>query len=313
MKNAALSSLLLALLVLCTASPSVSQGTLATLHVSASPVDDVMPLLYAQRAGLFKAAGLDVVLNRANSGAAIAAAIVGGSVDIGKGNIMSIVTAHAHNVPLVLIAPAAIYDPKTPDAVLLVGADSSIRSPRDLIGKTIGTPAINDLNTIATQGWLEQNHVDPRGVQFIEIPFPSLNAALAQGRVQGIIQVKPFITDAVDSGQARILGLVYNSISNRFLESAWFSSSAYVAAHKDAIAKFQRIIAQASAYTNAHQSETVDLLASWAGIDEARAAHVPRIVTGTTLQAREIQPVIDVAAKYNLIAKGFDAREIMAQ
>lgn len=284
-----------------------------TLHLAASPVDDVMPVLYAERAGLFRQAGMNVVLDRANSGGAVSAAVAGGSVDIGKGNIVSIIAAHAHNVPLVIIAPAAIYDPKTPDAVLLVGANSTLRSARDLTGKVIGTPSLNDLSTVATQAWMESNKVDWHGAQFVEMPFPSMEAALDQGRVQAVIQVKPFISDAVDSGKARVLGLNYSAVASRFLESAWFANTDFVAKNKDLIAKFQRIVAQASAYTNAHQSETVDLLATWAGIDPQRAARVPRIVTGTTLQAREIQPVIDVSAKYNLISKSFEAREIMAQ
>jgi NitT/TauT family transport system substrate-binding protein len=272
-----------------------------------------MPVLYAQRAGLFRQAGINVELSRANSGAAISAAILGGSIDIGKGNITSIVVAHAHNVPMVIVAPAAIYDPKTPDAVVLVAANSPIRSPRDLVGKVIGSPSLTDLSTVSVEAWMEQNGVDWHGAQFVELPFPAMEAALEEGRVQAVIQVKPFITAAVESGKARVLGLNYSAVSNRFLESAWFTSADYIAAHKDVIAKFARILAQASAYTNVHPAQTVDLLATWAGIDPERAAHVPRIITGTTLRGAEIQPVIDVASKYDLIPKAFDAREIMAQ
>ncbi|HXP93288.1 MAG TPA: ABC transporter substrate-binding protein [Candidatus Binatia bacterium] len=299
--------------LLCAAALMGQTNAPVTIRLSASPVDDVMPVLYAQRAGLFRQAGLNVTMDRANSGAAISAAVAGGSVDIGKGNIVSIVAGHARGIPLVLVAPAAIYDPKAPDAALLVAASSNLRTAGDLAGKTVGTPALNDLNSMATLAWMEANKADPHSISFVEIPFPALDAALETGRVQAIAQVKPFISDAVDSGKARVLGLTYSAVASRFLESAWFASTDYVAKNKDVVAKFQRIVAQASAYTNAHQSETVDLLATWAGIDPQRAARVPRIVTGITLQARDIQPVIDIAAKYNVIPKPFDAREIMAQ
>src|SRR5215469_2461454 len=114
---------------------SAQSPGLVTLRLSDSPVDDCMPVLYAQRAGLFAQAGLDVTLTRANSGPAIAAAVVGGALDIGDANIASIITAHTKGVPLVIVAPAAIYDPKTPDAVLLVANSSPIRTARDLLGK----------------------------------------------------------------------------------------------------------------------------------------------------------------------------------
>jgi NitT/TauT family transport system substrate-binding protein len=309
----ALAILCAAFLLAQTAPSALAQTGLTNIHLSASPVDDVMPVLYAQRAGLFRQAGLTITMDRANSGAAISAAVAGGSVDIGKGNIVSIIAGHARGVQLLLVSPAAIWDPKAPDAALLVGAASNIRTAADLAGKTIGTPALTDLNSMSTMSWMESNKVDPKSVSFVEIPFPALDAALEAGRVQGILQVKPFISDAVDSGKARVLALTYSAVGNRFLESAWFTSADYLAKNKETVAKFQRIVAQASAYTNAHQSETVDLLATWTGIDPARAAKVPRIVTGTTLLARDIQPVIDISAKYNVIPKPFDAREIMVQ
>jgi len=300
-------------LVLAAPRPAMAQTAAATtLRLMNSPVDDCMPVLYAQRAGLFARAGLNVVLDHGNGGAAIAAAVIGGSLDIGDGNIVSIITAHTRGVPLVIVAPAAIYDPKTPDAVLLVGATSPIRTASDLVGKTVGVPTLRDLSALAAILWLEQNNVDWQGVKFVELPYRTMTAALEEGRVQGIVLVKPFTADAVASGKARLLAPVFSAISTRFLESCWFASRSFIETHKDAIANFQRVVAQASAYTNAHQSETVDLLANWAGIGQQRAASVPRIVTGTTLQASDIQPVIDAVAKHGWIDKSFDAREIMA-
>lgn len=167
------------LALLTTGSPA---QTLETLHLLASPVDDVMPVLYAQRAGLFAHAGLNVVLDRANNGGAVAAAIAGGSTDIGKGDIGMIILAHAHDVPLVILAPAAVYDPRTPDCVLLVPASSAIRSPRDLVGKTIGVASLNSVMTVATQAWLDASGVSWASTQFVEIPYSQMGLALARAR-----------------------------------------------------------------------------------------------------------------------------------
>ena len=290
----------------------VRAQSLVPLHLAASPVDDVMPVLYAQRAGRFQRAGIEVTLDRAGNGGALAAAVAGGAVDIGKGNVVSIISAHAHGVPLVLVAPAAIYDPRTPDAVLATRADSPIASAHDVIGKVVGVPSISDLSTVAVEAWMTDNGADWHGTQFVEVGYSAMLPALEAGRVQAATLIKPFITDAVDSGKAKVLGLFYSAVANRFLESCWFANADFVAKHRDTIAAFGRVVAQASAYTNAHQPETVDLLASWANLDPQRAAHIPRIVTGTTLDPREIQPVIDIAAKYGLIAQRFDARDIIA-
>jgi NitT/TauT family transport system substrate-binding protein len=294
--------------------PSVqAQPAPVTLRLLASPVDDVMPVLHAQRAGLFRQAGLNVVLDHGTSGGAVAAAVAGGAVEVGKVNIVAVITAHARNVPMTIVAPAAIYDPKTPDAVLVTRKDSPIVSARDLIGKTVGAPSLAEIGGMAVQAWLDANGADWHRVGFIEVGgYAALLAALEAGRVQAISLVKPYISEAVDSGKVKVLGLSYSAIANRFLESVWVADSGYVERNKPAVAAFQRVLAQSSAYTNAHQSETVDLLASWASLDPQLAAHMPRMVTGTSLDPRDIQPVIEVAAKYGLIPKSFDAREMIA-
>ena len=305
----------IALIALAFPAGSAGQGQPApvTLRLLASPVDDVMPILYAQRAGLFRQAGLNVVLEHGSSGGAVAAAVAGGAVEIGKVNIVAIISAHARNVPMTIVAPAAIYDPKTPDAVLVTRKDSPIVSARDLIGKTVGAPSLAEIGGMAVQAWLDSNGVDWHRTQFIEMGYSALLAALEAGRVQAISLVKPYISEAVDSGKVKVLALSYSAIAPRFLESVWVADSAYVEKNKAAIAAFQRVVAQASAYTNAHQSETVDLLATWASLDPQQAAHIPRMTTGTTLDPRDIQPVIEVAVKYGLIAKSFDARDMIAR
>jgi NitT/TauT family transport system substrate-binding protein len=302
---------LIAAFALAPAGSNAQQIT--TLRILASPVDDVMPVLYAQKAGLFQKAGLNVVLTVASSGAAASTAVAGGAAEMGKGNITSIIVAHAHNVPLVIVAPAAIYDPKTPDGVLVTASGSPIKTARDLEGKIVGVPSLSDLSLAAVEGWMESQGADYKKTQFVETPLPTMLPALEANRVQAVTLIKPFIDDAVASGKGQVLGLMYNAIAPRFLESAWFANADYVAAHKDVIAAFQRVVAQASVYTNAHHSETVDMLASFTGITPERASKVARIVTGTTLVAADIQPVIASAAKYGLISKAFDAQEIMAR
>jgi len=312
-RSARLAATAAGLLFLATMTASNSQPALETVHVTASLVDGVTPILYAQSAGLFRKAGLDVVLERATTGATTAAAVAGGSVDIGQGNVIPIIAAHARGVPLIFIAPAAIYDPRTPDAALIVSADSPIHSATDLIGKTIGTTSLADLPVVANDAWMDSVHADWHGVQYVEVTLPTMTAALEEGRVQAALHIKPLLTDAVDTGKARVLALVLSAISDHFLESGWFTNTSYLVTHKDTVAKFARVLAEASAYANGHHAETVPLFANWTGVDPQRAARVARVVWGTTLRARDLQPVIDNAARYNVIGRSFDANEIIAQ
>ena len=72
-----------------------AQAAPERILVGASSDDVVRPLLYAVDAGLFKKAGLDVELVKLSNGAAVAAAVAGGSVQLGKGSALTPVQAYA--------------------------------------------------------------------------------------------------------------------------------------------------------------------------------------------------------------------------
>src|SRR6202042_2841055 len=90
------------------AAQSAAAPPLVTLHLSATPDDDVGPILYAQRAGLLARAGITVVLDKSASGAAAAAAVLSGSYDIAKSSLVNLMSAHEKGVPFTLVAPAGM-------------------------------------------------------------------------------------------------------------------------------------------------------------------------------------------------------------
>ncbi|HXF33233.1 MAG TPA: ABC transporter substrate-binding protein, partial [Candidatus Acidoferrales bacterium] len=82
-----------AALALCT--PAVSaQPALTLIRVGGVQTDDITPLIYAIRTGMFRKEGLDVQSVASNSGAATAAAVVSGSYEIGKSSLLSLMNAH---------------------------------------------------------------------------------------------------------------------------------------------------------------------------------------------------------------------------
>src|ERR1700723_431412 len=75
-----------------------------TLRVVGQANDGFKSVYYGVKSGLFKKYGLDVQTIMSASGAAAAAALIGGAADIAYTNILTVVQAHAHNVPMVFVA-----------------------------------------------------------------------------------------------------------------------------------------------------------------------------------------------------------------
>src|ERR1700761_354426 len=83
------------------------QPALTKISVGGVFSDDMTPVFYAQKAGLFRKEGLDVTIVPATSGAAMTAAVLSGTYEFGKSSLLAAVNAHLKNLPLAVIASGA--------------------------------------------------------------------------------------------------------------------------------------------------------------------------------------------------------------
>jgi NitT/TauT family transport system substrate-binding protein len=289
----------------------VSAQTLTPLRVASSPSEDVVALLWGLEGGAFRAAGLDVQLQKANSGAAVAAAVAGGAVDIGKSSLLSLLIAHGNGIPFVLIAPSGIYDANLPTVEMMVARDSPIASGKDCNNKTVAVSALNDLFSLGTQAWVDRNGGDSRTLRFIEVPGSAMGSALSSGRVDIATVTDPVLGELLASGVARKLAPPHDAIARLFMLAAFFARIDYVAANKATVASFRRVVEETSRYANDHHEQMMGLLATYMGIDRSVLLAEPRQPLATTMDVRLIQPLIDVSATYKAIPARFDARTII--
>jgi ABC-type nitrate/sulfonate/bicarbonate transport system substrate-binding protein len=92
----------------------------------------------------------------------------------------------------------------------------------------------------------------------------------------------------------------------------WFTTAEWARAHPDVIARFVRVIAEASTYVDAHTTETAPVLSDFTGVPVGVILKMQRTIhPQTVLRAQDIQPIIDAAAKYKLIPRAFSAQELI--
>ena len=192
---------------------------------------------------------------------AVAAAVAGGALEIGKSSLVPLISAHARNVPLTVIAPSVVHRVGRADSALMVAVDSPVRAARDLNGKAVSVAGLNDMQWLATHAWLDANGGDSSSVHFLEIPGSSVGVALEQGRISGGTLSEPYITQAIKGGKARILAKMVDAFGGA-MTTAFFTSVDYATKNRDLVGRFSRAIVEASAYCNTHSAEMVDLMAS---------------------------------------------------
>jgi NitT/TauT family transport system substrate-binding protein len=286
---------------------------LTTVRFIAAVADDMRTYLYAQSAGLFRQAGLDVQYTRAGSGAIVAESIVGGAMDIGKASIISAISAHVRGLPFALIAPGQLYRPTDPIiAAIMVAANSPIRTALDLQGKTVAISAVGDISYLGIRAMIDAAGGDSSTVKWIEVPGPTVSGAIQSGRVDAGLMAEPTMMQDVRAGKLRLLVDMLTSYGGPLLVAVYVTTRDYAAKNRDTVARFANVIERASAYSNTHVAETAALLMPLTGMDATVTAEMHHSYAATAFDPVTIQRVIDLAAKYKVIPQRFDAREMLA-
>lgn len=282
------------------------------LLLLAGGVDDATPALYALKSGIYKKYGLNVEIKTSNSGTATLAAIAGGSAQIGLSSVLPIVNAHARGAEFRIVAGAGMYTPQVPYGLMICRKDATYKTGKDLNGKTIASSALKDLLNISTLAWIDANGGDSSTVKSIELTPSLILPALTDGRIDAATVVTPRLTEALDSGKARVLGDSFATFGKRFAIAAWMASADWAAKNPDTCVRFASAMREATAYTGTHHAETVPILAENSGLDPKLIEHSMRSVDAEYLDPSDVQPMIAMSLKYKIIDQSFDARILLA-
>ena len=286
--------------------------TLSPLRATSAIDDAATPYLYAMESGLFRKNGFDASLERATSGAAAASAVVGGSYEFGKSSLISLLSAHARGLPLVIVAAAGDYDSSAPSSAIVARADSPLRTGADFNGKIVAVSAINDQFSLSVRAWVDAHGGDASTVKLIEIPMSAAAVAITSGRIDAAVLGQPFLRPALESKTIRAVGDPISALGNHHTDSAWFTTTAFAQKNTDYVNRFIRTIRDAASYTNAHHPQTAYLLAKFALMLPSDITKA-RMLQGTHLDPANIQVLIDAAARYKIIPERFEARDFIYQ
>jgi NitT/TauT family transport system substrate-binding protein len=206
-----------------------------------------------------------------------------------------------------------MYD-GTPDYVaIIVRKDSPLRTAADLQGRTLGTSGLRDLSSLSVFAWMEQHGADYKQLKIVETPFSVIAPALEEGRIDAGALLQPFLTNALASGKERLFINSYAALAPKFALSGWIANPTWVDANTDALRRFVRVMRDSKIYCNQHHAETAALMAQYSGSDVDAINKGGRLIfTQTSADPRDLQPLVDVAAKYGAIDRRFDALDMIS-
>jgi NitT/TauT family transport system substrate-binding protein len=300
-------------LVVATTTRINAQSAPPTLRIGIGAAsDDFAEAFYADAMGFFDSAGLKVELQMLSSGPAAANAVIGGSLDIAITTPTVLANAYLHGIPVVIIAPGSISTIQSKTEALCVTKNGPIRVATDLVGKTVGLNTVHTLFGVGLDSYLAASHVDSSAVQTVEVPFAAQASALQRGTIAAAIDAEPFLSDALATGAISVIAYPYQYIAPRFLLGAWFSTRPFVKRYPDLIKAFTRVISQTARWANNHRDQSADILAKYSKSVPDIVRSMARAEYAEALNGSDLQVVLDVSARYGLIAKPVRASDLLA-
>jgi NitT/TauT family transport system substrate-binding protein len=291
--------------------PRAARAQAIKLRIGAPFSDSFGVPFYAKAAGAFARAGFDIEVSNLSNAGAVAAAIAGGSLELGIGDFVSSTNAIIKGLPIQLVAGCGLYLSSAPTSFLCVTKDSPIRQPRDLEGKSISAPTLVGLTTAAFKGWLVQHGVDVEKVKIVELTTSSAAPAILRGTIDGGLLAEPTYTAV--KNEMRVIGLPYDAIAKTFLVSAWFASRAWVEADVDRAKRTVAAIYETNRWANGHHNETLEIFSDTVKVPVEQLRGMVRTVYATNLTAAQIQPVLNAAEKFKLIDRPIDANTLIVK
>lgn len=292
------------------AMPAAAQTPPVKIRAATGAVEEFALPYYAQEKGFFRDAGLNVDLTFITGGGAITQALAAGAVDLAVTNSGSLSSAHSRGLPVYLLTPCSVYSQVQPSAHLIVPKTSTIRTAKDLSGKTIGVTTLRDMIQAAVMCWIDQHNGNSKEAKWFELPSAEMAPALLAGRLDAVAIVEPFYTQIAE--KFTNIGLPYESINGGkpFQTTGAIGYKPWVDANRDATRRFTQALLKTADWANKNPNEVTPLLGQLTKVDPAALAAYHRIAYATNSDPRLIQPVVDAVAKYGFIAHSFPATEM---
>ncbi len=280
-----------------------------TLHVGVLPAEISGCLFYAIDRGYFKRLGITIDVQTFTNGGAIAAGIASGALDIGISDVVSVMSAHTRGLPLVYIAPGLLTSEKAPTFALIVAPDGP-RTAKDMNGKTIAVNGLRNISQLGFEAWVDNNGGDSKTIKWVEMPFPVMPGAIAQGTITGGLPNEPALS-AAEAGGDRVVVMDHNAIAPVYILSGYVTTRAWADAHRDVVAKFAQAIREAALWANKNHDESAPILAAYSKIPVDVIRKMRRGDFATDWVPGQLQPMIEAAVKYGIIDKSFPMSEII--
>lgn len=286
--------------LLGSAAPAVLAADAAaakTINIGYFPVVSPVPIMRSQKQ--LEAKGYTVNWVPITSGLpGAASAVAAGKLDMAWGNSISAVVIFSQSPDAAQFVGQSFINAN----VTVVAEKSSIKSPKDIVGKKVVVSGPKTASTLFFQIGLKKAGVDPTGNEyFVSGTGPGMVGVLDSGGAEVVAGYVPYVADMVLKKIGRVLFTGSDAIGRAAPGDGFIASTKFINDNRAAVLDVLRAQFAATDYIKANPADAYKQMAEFAKVDEAAVRYSFE------------KDLIGVAATYVPDVEGIVATEAVAQ
>ena len=247
----------------CDSTSTSNTGTIEKITLAAETSLLTATVWVAEAEGYFIEEGLDITIKPLDSGRnCLEQMLTGTEINIATVAQTPVVFSSFKSQDFVIFATMAY---SKDDTTVLARTDRGISTPKDLIGKKIGTP-LRSTGHYFLDGFLEHYNIKINQVNLVDDNASKLTSALLKGKVDAITIWQPHIYNSKKELKDKTVS---------FLSPTPFRKEFYFTVKKDfakakpeVVEKFLRAVVKAEQFIQDHPQQTKQIVISRLGFDK---------------------------------------------
>ncbi|MBF0673604.1 MAG: ABC transporter substrate-binding protein [Salinibacterium sp.] len=297
-----------------TTDPSAAEELteMTKISVAALPIAPTAALILGIEEGIFEKHNLEVDLTTGQGGAAILPAVAQGQVNFAIGQPLPIILAASKGIDVKIIGNYSASYAEGDDINGVAALDPSIASPKDLEGKRVAVNTLKAAGDLTIMEAIEQDGGDPSNVEWVEVPFPEMQAQLVAGELDAAWLPEPFLSKTIREGGQLVTYNNQDTIPG-LTTLVGFTSGAYMDENPAVVKAFQEALAETRALANDDVDAARSVLPEFLGMPEEAAANLLMEDFGPELNVDSIQKLQELMVKFEFMEEEINLDDLIVE
>jgi NitT/TauT family transport system substrate-binding protein len=282
------------------------------VQIGCTATGDCASAMIAIDEGIFKRLGLEAEMVLIGINSNIPAALLSNSIQIGGPTSSVFLQAVDGGLDLVAVGGASAMNERTANLVAVVGRPGvNLKEPKDFVGKKVGAPGLGAFLHVLFVKWLMEKGVDPKGVNFVEVSFPTMNDILKSGAVDAVLAGEPFISRFSTAGTGTAAFRYLQELNRSEPVIFYASSRDWAEKNPEVIRKFREGIAEGAKIVNSDRDKAAAAISKFSKQPLELLKMFPPSWSNPELKTSDLAWWVDVMKQQKLMQNNVDLTKLI--